>query len=316
MSNQTSDNQEIDLGKVFSNINQGIQSFFFNIIKFVLKNKFLLALLFVFGVAAGFYLDSKPTYKHELILRPNFNTTDYLYAKIDQFNSYKTINENNVLEQKYQLKKRKEFGAFKIEPINDIYTFLRDNESGYNFLKLMAEDGSIKKIIEEDVTSKNYEYHKVTFKSSETITVDEVVKPFMSFVNDDDYLKKLHLVNVNNAENRVKANDSVIKQIDQIFKKFGSQSSSTSLSISSENVPLDNLLYIKDKLINEINYFDIVKLQASDIIKDHAVILNIKDTKGLNGKMKLILPILFIILFVFVALIKDFYKKNKARLNN
>jgi len=315
MSNQSSDNQEIDLGSVFSNINQGIKRFLFNCIKFVLKNKFVLGILFILGVATGYYQDSKPTYINEIILRPNFNTADYLYSKIDQFNSYKSINENNILEKKYQLKKRKKIGSFKIEPINDIYRFLKDNESGYNFLKLMAEDGSIKKIIDEDVTSKNYEFHKVTFKSSEILTKEDVVIPFMSFINDDDYLRKLHVINYKNAEKKLETNDSIIKQIDQIFKKFGSQSASSSLSISSENVPLDNLFYIKDKLINEINYFDVVKLQASDIVKDHAVILNIKDTKGLNGKMKLIYPFLFIILYVIVVLIKDFYQKNKTKLS-
>jgi hypothetical protein len=44
--------------------------------------------------------------------------------------------------------------------------------------------------------------------------------------------------------------------------------------------------------------------------------LNIKDTKGLNGKMKFILPILFLLLFVSLSSIITFYKKNKARLTN
>lgn len=204
MSNSVNENQEIDLGKVFTNFSSSIKGLFIGFLAFLLKNKLILLLLFIIGFALGYYLDAKPTYKNELILKPNFNTADYLYAKTEQFNSFKSMNEDNILEGKYNLKKRKELGNFKIEPINDIYRFLKDNESGYNFLKLMAEDGSIKKIIDEDVTSKNYEYHKVTFESKEFLTKEEVVEPFMKFINDDEYLLKLHEINLKNTEKKSK----------------------------------------------------------------------------------------------------------------
>ena len=315
MNNQSTDAQEIDLGKVFNNFSNSIKNTIFKSLSFFVKNKIVVLSILILGFGLGLYLDTKPSYKHEVILKPNFNTVDYLYPKIDQFNTYKKLEKNNILADKYQLKKRDAFGKFEILAITDIYRFLNDNESGYNFLKLMAEDGSIKKIIEESVTSKNYEYHIVIFKSSEILTHDEVVKPFMAFINDDDYLKKLHEVNVKNLKKKITSNDSIIKQIDHVFKKFGTQDSSSSLSISSENVPLDNLLHIKDKLINHNNYMELSLMQSSDIIKEHTTILNVKDTKGMTGKIKFILPLLFILLFVISNSIINFYKKNKEKLN-
>jgi hypothetical protein len=316
MSNQNADNQEIDLGKVFSNINEGVQGIFFNAIKFVLKNKLLLALLFVLGAALGFFIDSRPTYKHELVLLPNYGVVDYLYTKNDQFNSLKTVDKNNVLEKKYQLKKRKKIGNFKLEPINDIYGFIRYDEKSFEFLKLMAEDGSIKKIIDEEVTSKNYSKHRLLFSSSEIITEKEIVKPYLDFLNDDVFLNKIRVQSQENLENKIRQNDTIIKQIDDVLKKYGTgQTVSGSLSISGENVPLDQLIELKDKYIYENSQSKISKLSDHVLVKDYSVILNIKDTKGLNGKMKFVFPILFVLLFAIVSFSKNFYLKNKAKLS-
>jgi hypothetical protein len=315
MNNQSTDAQEIDLGKVFNNFSNSIKNTIFKSLSFFVKNKIVVLSILLLGFGLGLYLDTKPSYKHEVILKPNFNTTDYLYAKVEQFNSFKTINDENVLENKYQLKKRKKIGTFEAEPINDIYRFLKDNESGYNFLKLMAEDGSIKKIIDEDVTSKNYEFHKITFTSSEMISREEVIEPFLKFINDDKHLNLIHKINLANSEKKLKTNDSIVKQIDLVFKKFGSQSSSGNISISGENIPIDNLIYIKEKMISENNYFDIVKEQSKLMINDHAVVLNIKDTKGLIGKHKILLPIVLLLGFIFLASIVSFYKKNKEKLS-
>ena len=56
-------------------------------------------------------------------------------------------------------------------------------------------------------------------------------------------------------------------------------------------------------------------MQSSDIIKEHTTILNVKDTKGMTGKIRFILPLFFILLFVIPNSIIIFYKKNKEKLN-
>jgi hypothetical protein len=148
------------------------------------------------------------------------------------------------------------------------------------------------------------------------ITEKEIVKPYLEFLNDDVFLNKIRVQSQENLEYKIRQNDTIIKQIDDVLKKYGTgQTVSGSLSISGENVPLDQLIELKDKYIYENNQSKISKLSDHVLVKDYSVILNIKDTKGLNGKMKFFLPILFVLLFAIVSFSKNFYLKNKAKLS-
>lgn len=63
----------------------------------------------------------------------------------------------------------------EIKPITDVYKFIKDKDNNFEMIKLMAEDGDIKKIIEENVTSKNYPYHLITFSTSEETSLDKTI---------------------------------------------------------------------------------------------------------------------------------------------
>jgi hypothetical protein len=49
-------------------------------------------------------------------------------------------------------------------------------------------------------------------------------------------------------------------------------------------------------------------------IKETSIIINIKNNTGINGKMKLILPILFLVLFIFINAFNEFYKSQLQKL--
>lgn len=69
----------------------------------------------------------------------------------------------------------------------------------------------------------------------------------------------------------------------------------------------NNLEYeIAEKRIEAINY--------KKVINDISTVTNIKSTKGVNGKMKLILPILPILIFISIRLFLSFYKIQSAKL--
>jgi preprotein translocase subunit SecY len=57
-----------------------------------------------------------------------------------------------------------------------------------------------------------------------------------------------------------------------------------------------------------------IELVSSDkIIKDSSTTINIQNSKLANGKLKIILPFLFILAFIFIRLFIAFYKKQSQR---
>ena len=166
MSVNSSDNQEIDLGQVSKKIGQTYQNFLswvFRGILFVKRNFVLLLVLFIVGAALGFYLDKKiKSYDHQIIVSPNFGSNDYLYAKVNLIQS--KINEGDTLFLKeIGIKNTKKFDKIEIKPIIDVYKFIDNNNDKFELIKLLAEDGNIDKVVENQLTSKNYPFHLISF---------------------------------------------------------------------------------------------------------------------------------------------------------
>src|SRR5436189_5313773 len=96
-SKNIAEDQEIDL----SQISKKICEFFENIsarifmgFLFLKRNMLIIGLLILIGVGLGFYLDkTSKSYVSEIIVSPNFGSTDYLYSKIELLQS--KISEND-----------------------------------------------------------------------------------------------------------------------------------------------------------------------------------------------------------------------------
>jgi small nuclear ribonucleoprotein (snRNP)-like protein len=124
---------------------------------------------------------------------------------------------------------------------------------------------------------------------------------------------------VNNVKIKMVENDSVIGQINRFLNTFnntmsGSQKSDK-LVYYNENSQLDEVIKTKDALINEQGSHRLQLVSLDKVIKDNSVTLNVKNNKRMNGKKKIILPFLFIFLFVSVNYFKSYYKKQLAKFN-
>ena len=88
---QNKEDQEIDLVQVFKKIGnffERINTGIFNCIQFFIKKAIIISILLVIGVGLGIYLDkTKKTYRSSNIVMPNFESTDYLYSKINLIES-------------------------------------------------------------------------------------------------------------------------------------------------------------------------------------------------------------------------------------
>lgn len=319
---KNNDNQEIDLSQISKSITGAIDVFkntIYRCIKFVINNIVLLGVLFVLGAGLGFYMDkTQKMFNHEIIVSPNFGSTDYLYSKIDLLKSKVKQRDEKFLNS-IGIRNPKLLSNLEVTPITDIYKFVNNSDKNFELLKLMAEDGDIKRILQENTTSKNYVFHKVTFSSEEAIDIESTVNPILNFLNDSKYYQDIQKVHLKNVAIKMKSNDSTIAQIDGVLNEFSSavnkSGKSDKLVYYNENTQLNDVINTKEELIEEQGNHRIDLITTDKIIKDNSTTINIENTESINGKMKLILPFLFVFIYLFFRGVVSFYKKQKA-LNN
>jgi len=327
---QNNSSEEIDLGVLVKKINgffSNISLTIFKGILFVKKNILVFGALFIIGAVLGYFLDkTNPSYDSEIIVAPNMGGTDYLYSKIELLTSklnegdkpfFKSIGINNP----------EKISLIEIEPIIDIYNFVNNstsaasaqNTQNFELVKLLSESSDITKVINDKLTSKNYPHHKIHIVTSDKTSIDATIKPLMKFLNTDEYLNKILEISKDNIIIKMKKNEELIAQTDSLIRiltvNLMKDQSKASLVYNNENNQFNDFFNLKNGLINEIAGQRIALINSNSVIKDISTVVNIRNNKGTNGKMKLILPVLFIFMFLIIKLFMAFYKSQKAKLN-
>ena len=312
------EDQEIDLTQISKKIIklfERINTFLFRCIQFFVKNAIVIVILLVLGVGLGYYLDAtKKTYDHQIIVSPNFGSADYLYSKIDLIESKIQEGDTFFLKNVLGIKKPKEIIKIEIKPISDVYKFIENKTENFELIKLMAEGGDIKNILEDNLTSKNYTLHTITFKTKKQTDTTETVQPILIYLNKTEYYKKVQKEEVNNIQIKMIQNDTIISQINDVLNGFsarviGSQKSDK-LVYYNENTQLNDVIKTKETLIIEQGTHRVELVGLDKIIKDNSVTLNIENTNSVNGKLKMIVPVLFLLLFILIYLFSGFYKNQ------
>lgn len=321
---QKTDNQEIDLSQIsrkIGNFFESISTKIFRGILYFKRNIIWVGILFFLGLGLGIYLDkTNKNYDHQIIVTPNFGSVDYLYAKVDLINSKVNERDTIFLKEVVGIKNANYFKEIKVEPITDVYKFIENKTQNFELIKLMSEDGDIKKIVNETLTSKNYPHHLISY-STQGLTSDEnTLTPILTFLNDSKYYETVFKEYNENIRVKMAENDSIISQIDAFLNSFnntvnGSQKSDK-LVYYNENSQMDEIIKTKDALLNEQGIHRMELVNLDKIIKDSSITLNIKNTKKVNGKMKLVLPLLFLFLFVLVGFMKSYYKNQMIKHNS
>ena len=321
---QNNDNQEIDLSQIskkIGNFFENISTSIFRGFLFFKRNILWVGILFVVGIGIGIYLDkTTKVYDNQIIVAPNFGSTDYLYAKIDLIRSKINDNDTVFLKEVVGIQESKKLKNISITPITDVYKFIDNKAQNFELIKLMAEDGDIKKIVNENLTSKNYPYHLISFTTDKQTSNEKTVQPLLNFLNNSDYFKIIQKEYLNNVKIKMVENDSIISQINGLLNAFSSTANgsqkSDKLVYYNENSQLNEVIKTKDALVNEQGSHRIEMVNLDKIVKEMSVVTNIKNTKNINGKMKLILPFLFIFIFIVVGYFKSYYKNQMAKLNS
>ncbi len=316
------EDQEIDLTQISKKIGrlfEWINTFLFRCIQFFVKNAIVILILLVIGVGVGFYLDvTKKIYNHQITVTPNFESTDYLYSKIDLIESKIQEGDTIFIKEVLGVKKPKEILKIEIKPITDVYKFIENKTENFELIKLMAEDGDIKKVLEENLTSKNYKFHTIYFQTKHITTEKSTIEPILHFLNESEYYSKVQKEMVNNVQLKMIQNDTIIAQINGVLSGFSNTAKgakSNNLVYYNENTQLNDIIKTKESLINEQGFLRVDLVGLNSIVKENSSILNIENTTSINGKLKFILPILFVCIFILIRFFIAFYKKQSVKAN-
>lgn len=319
MSNNIHD-QELDLAQ----IGQGIKNFFNNIVNkcfeflfFIIEKKVIILSLFIIGVIGGYFLDKRKTYTHSIAVIPNFGSNDYLYNQID-FLDKKLAENDTLFFNSIGIKNSKNINSIEVEATQQIYNFITDRERGnqnLELIKLMAEDGDIEKILKDELTSKQYYLQNIIITTKGKFTKENLIQPILNYLDKSAYFIKQKETNKINVNEKIALNDALIKQIDQILATLSNKTSNSSITIS-EKSSVAELINKKDQLIQETQYLKINQNIYDKVIKEESINLNNFKKTPIFLKMKVVLPLLLIFIYLLFYSFSKLYKKQKSRLAN
>lgn len=324
-----SDSQEIDLSQISKKIGQSYQSFLswiFYCFQFVLKNIIYFIILGSLGVLLGYFIDKEnKSYSHEIYVDPNFGSTNLLYSKIDLLQS-KIKERDTLFFKSIGVKSSRFISEIEIEPIVDIYGFVNEqtntvtnaqNTQNFELLKLLSESTDINKIIKDDLTGRNYNTHLIQITTKNKVIQKDFIDPILNYLNNEEFYKKVQKESIANFKNMIAKNDEVITQIDVILEEFSSKTNtsqkSDKLIYYNENTQLNEIIKTKNDLISKQGSLRVQLLSLSKIVNDKSVVLNVKNVKSIFVKMKFLLPVIFILGFIFLVNVRSFYKKQLVK---
>jgi uncharacterized membrane protein affecting hemolysin expression len=87
---------------------------------------------------------------------------------------------------------------------------------------------------------------------------------------------------------------------------------SNKLVYYNENTQINEMIVSKNNFISELGYQRTELLKKDTFIKKISSIINIQNTKNINGKLKFILPLILIFGFILTRFFVNFYKRQKV----
>jgi hypothetical protein len=295
---------------------QRLRTGIFNSIRFFVNHKWMLSFLMISGFATGVFIETvKTSYDHYIVVEPNFGSTDYLYAKVDEINA-KIKEQDTVYLKAIGISNPKDVFKIEVKPVIDVYRFVNRSEQNFELLKLMSDDSDIKKIIEDTPTSKNYTYHLIKLSTKNKTNHQMLIAPILAYLNQSDFYKKIQKVYIQNAQIKMKANELLIAQIDGYLNGLASGSPSSAaekMVFYTEKTQLNDVIETKDDLVKEQGNLRIERISLDKIIKENHSTLNTEASSKLNSALKFILPLLFIGLFIFAKNFIHFYQQEALK---
>ena len=329
--------EEVDLGSLFTVIGKGFKNFFNfigNIFKWIF-HRLILILLFLklhilkFSVAVliggivGFFLESnkETKFSSNLIVKPNFESTQLLYENINYYNDLVKQQNTKHLASIFKIdtSKAAALRKFEITPLmnsNDII-------NAYDNFILEVDTLTVKSYdfdnFESSFTDFDYLVHNIEVQATVSDIFSELENTIINSIEKNTFfnkIKNLTKENLNTKDSILKANFIEVDSLRSVYMRAileGAKNNSNGTNIdlgSKSNITKENDLFeIDRKIIYDLSqtYEDIAT--KSDVIN---IISNFKpegsEIKGITKNLIFIMAVLGFLLTLFIILLFDLNK--------
>lgn len=294
--NNHNNSQEIDLAKLYNNITSSIALKIYNLMQFFLKNIIYIIILFVIGAGIGFYLDKQKNklYEHQVILALNFDSSAFLYNKIENLNT----------------EEFPEIASAKIEPIIDVVSFIHSKWDNIRIAEFLSENNiNIHKYKKGEQTEKIYRYHLVTLKSKKEDINGSVINSFLDKLNQEPYFMNRKIIENQNIAMQIAEYEKSINDLNKIFEKLG-----TELALSGNGIKIEtqtqanDLLNNKQNIVEKLSELKIIQSEQSKVFYDLTRITNIQSNSIL---FTVLVPVVLLFLLFFFNGLRFIYIKYR-----
>jgi hypothetical protein len=309
--------QEIDLVQISKKISaffNEISVSIFRGIQFFINNLKIILFLILLGFGLGLVLDqTQKQFNNEIIVKPNFESVDYLFSKIDLIQSKIQTNDTAFFKG-IGIANGLKITKISIEPIVDVFRFVNNNDQNLEVLKLITTNGDLKSIVNEKTTVKNYPFYSIVFTTNGILKDEKIAHALLNFINTSSYYTKIQKIQLTNIAQRIRENNQLVAQIDAILNKFSTTQTgyqkTDKLVYYNENTQLNDIIKTKNGLLRENANLKLELITSDKIVKENSIVINVLKKEAIEGKLKFILPILFILIYLFTYRFKKFYQKH------
>jgi len=314
---------EIDLGQLFQLIGRGFSAIFRFILRvfvYFKKNIFILIGLIIIGLAIGFGLSkiTSKKLKTEVIVKPQFESKNYLYDAINQIQA--NIESKDTLFFKSIGITKIDFNGLEVVINRVVEEGTTETDTKYlELLQSFENTDAISDIVRAELQNKSSFNHRIIFFYKNQKTGQDFAEKVMQYLNTNEYFSEVLNIYLENALERIERDKQLLDQVDLIITNYSNKIGSQESVSGNDKIILDNketinitgLFSLKNDLIKDIESKKLELLKNTQAIQ----IINFGQPqqvkKSFFSKKIVLFPFIFLALFFSSTLLKYLNKKSK-----
>lgn len=220
-----SNEEEVDLGSLFLIIGKGFSNlfnfiggvfrgvfdFFIQILLFLKSNFIKIGIAILVGVIVGAYLNFSRgvVYKSEMVVQPNFKSTEQLYKNIEYYNTLTKLEDKTPLMSAFNINQdeAKSLERFSIHPIKTEKDIVASYDGIIRKVDTLAAKGYLYENFKNSFTDLDYSFHKIKVESKHKDIFAKLENAIINDINNNSYFKIQKEISIGN-----------IKRTEQVFK--------------------------------------------------------------------------------------------------
>lgn len=280
------DSEEIDLGQLFRLIGNAFTRFFnfigtifkaifhifIQLLLFFRKHFFKFAIAVLVGIGIGWFLDTQreTLYAADLIVQPNFGSTQQLYKNVQYYNNLVKQHNTALLASTFKITpvEASSLKEFLIRPVKDENSSL----DAYNKLLKQSSDStlSIRYTYEDfklNVSEYDYKTHGIQVTASKNDIFKKLESVIIESIKENSYFNAKRKTTLENLDR----NDSILKGSIEEIDSLGSVYMDVLLAEAKRENPQGStsiILSEKTKNTNELELFN-TKIQFKNELNDN-----------------------------------------------